>query len=119
MEVIIKRKCRKHGVVKHYIRKDKGGGFRCSKCSSDAVSKRRRKLKLMAIEYLGGSCIICGYSKSVWALAFHHVHSKEFTIAHRGHTRSWKKLKAELDKCVLLCHNCHAEYHAGLITIPD
>lgn len=105
-------KAQKHGVVKHY--KSKEGYYRCSSCVIEGVTKRRRQKKLLAVEYLGGSCLICGYNKSVWALSFHHVRDKSFEIGD-GNSRSWEKIKAELDKCVLLCHNCHAEYHAGLI----
>ena len=46
------------------------------------------------------------------ALQFHHPNNdKEFGIAAEGFTRSWEKVKAELDKCILLCANCHAEAH--------
>jgi len=89
------------------------GRYRCLKCGVAAVQKRRRKLKLMAIEYKGGKCVKCGYSKSVYSLVFHHQDSaeKDFGISHKGYTRSWKKVKIELDKCDLLCTNCHGEEH--------
>ncbi len=50
------------------------------------------------------------------ALHFHHRNpaEKEFSLSVRGMTRSWDKYKAELDKCELLCANCHAETHAKL-----
>lgn len=40
---------------------------------------------------------------------------KEFTIS--GGTRSFESLKLELDKCVLLCANCHRELHSGKIIL--
>lgn len=87
----------------------------CSKrCLNNySVKKRRRKLKQMAIEYKGGKCEECGYNKSNYALTFHHKdpNEKEFGIGGKGETRSWESLKVELDKCVLLCANCHAEEH--------
>jgi len=79
-----------------------------------AVTARRKKLKKMAIEYKGGKCIFCGYHKCNDALDFHHLNSKEkeFGLSVRGLTRSWKKIKEELDKCILVCANCHRELHA-------
>ena len=85
-----------------------------------AVAKRRRKLRTMAIEYGGGECILCGYSKCVRALVFHHLDpsQKDFGLSIRGLTRSWEKMRAELDKCVLLCANCHSEVHDGITQLP-
>jgi GH18 family chitinase len=51
---------------------------------------------------------------SLDALSFHHEGEKEFGIGAKGYTRSWEKVKAELDECILVCSNCHAEIHAGL-----
>lgn len=76
------------------------------------VARRRRALKLMAVAYKGGKCAACGYGRCIEALTFHHVHGKDFGIAFKGYTRSWARVQAELDSCVLLCSNCHAETHA-------
>ncbi len=84
-----------------------------------AVAKRRRKVRLLAIEYGGGACQICGYKKCNRALSFHHKDptKKDFGLSAEGLTRSWEKTKIELDKCILVCANCHMEIHEGLITI--
>ena len=68
----------------------------------------------MAIEYKGGSCKRCGYNRCIEALEFHHNNSfgKDFSISAKGYTRGWAKVKEELDKCILLCANCHREVHA-------
>ncbi len=75
----------------------------------------RQRQKLKALEYKGSCCQICGYNRCVRSLVFHHLNEfeKEFGIS-TGATRSWKKVKIELDKCVLLCQNCHGEVHAGM-----
>ena len=86
-----------------------------------AVSKRRKKIKQMAVEYKGGKCESCGYNKCIDALDFHHVNEKEkeFGLSQSGLTRSWERTKKESDKCVLVCANCHREIHAGLLNISD
>lgn len=86
-----------------------------------AVAKRRRKVKTMAIEYKGGKCLLCGYNNFQGALELHHIEpeKKGFGIGHKGYTRSWEKVKAELDKCVLLCANCHREVGAGIKQLPE
>ncbi len=85
-----------------------------------AVAKRRKKIKTLAIEYKGGKCQICGYSKYQGALDLHHVRGKkEFGIGDKGYTRSWEKVKQELEKCILVCSNCHRELEAGITQLPE
>ncbi len=85
----------------------------------NAVAKRRRLVRKMAIEQKGGKCEICGYSKYVGALELHHIYGKkEFGISDKGYTRSWEKVREEIRKCVLLCANCHREVGGGLVSLP-
>jgi len=79
-----------------------------------AVDKRRKKLRTMAVEYKGGKCELCGYNKCAQALDFHHLDPKlkDFGISMDGLTRAWSRVKKELDKCIMLCANCHREVHA-------
>ena len=89
---------------------------RCKKCNVESVVRRRKKLKAMALEYKGGRCAKCDYDRCSAALEFHHEDPdfKEFGICESGNTRSWDAVKEELDKCVLLCSNCHREAHHGI-----
>lgn len=82
-----------------------------------AVAMRRKKLRLRAVTYKGGKCILCGYDRCIAALDFHHLDptQKEFGISMDGITRSWIRIQVELDKCVLVCSNCHREIHAGIL----
>ncbi len=85
-----------------------------------AVSDRRKKIRKMALEYKGGKCSLCSYNNCLKALEFHHLNSdsKDFGVAAKGYTRSWSVVKKELDKCVLLCANCHREVHEDLTQLP-
>lgn len=86
-----------------------------------AVTKRRKKLKEMAVIEKGGSCQLCGYTRCVTALEFHHINEgdKLFSLSVRGLTRSWSAIQKEIGKCVLVCANCHREIHAGLINLSN
>jgi len=84
-----------------------------------AVHKRRKKIRLMAVAYKGSKCQMCGYDNCIEALEFHHTDStkKDFGISSKGYTRSWKKVQEELDKCMMLCANCHREAHVKLAAL--
>jgi len=72
--------------------------------------EKRKKLKQSYVDYLGGCCVKCGYSKSLRALTFHHKKrsTKEFSLS-ESLDWSWQRIKNELDKCNLVCFNCHME----------
>lgn len=112
------KECKKHGLTE-YIFVNSEQKYRCIKCRSEAVQKRRDKTKQILIDYKGGKCEICGYNKCISALEFHHLNpqEKDFGIASKGYTRSIEINKKEVDKCILVCSNCHREIHEGLIKI--
>jgi predicted HNH restriction endonuclease len=91
----------------------------CKTCSNNMTVERQRNVKQKAVDYLGGKCSICDYNKYTGALEFHHIDpaEKDFTIAQLKLT-SFERIKTELDKCLLLCANCHREIHAGITEIP-
>ena len=82
-----------------------------------AVQKRRKKIKELAVEYKGGKCEKCGYNKCISALEFHHTNpeEKDFSLGDKGYCRAWESVKRELDKCIMVCANCHREIHEELI----
>ena len=94
----------------------KKSGHTTQKCNSCMVNARRIKLKDRMIEYKGGQCIHCGYCRSVQALEFHHRNpaTKKFVLS-GSHCRRWEIIKKELDKCDLVCSNCHREIGAGFL----
>lgn len=87
--------------------------------STQAVVAWRQRAKLRAVQYKGGRCQSCGYNKSVRALTFHHIDptQKDFNVS--SSTKAWSTIKSELDKCLLLCANCHAEVHDGLLNVSE
>lgn len=119
MDNVIIKECKKHGKTEFVLRND--GRYRCRKCSVESVQKRREKVKQMAVEYKGGKCEICGYNRCISALEFHHLDpdKKDFGIGAKGYTRSFDDVKKEVDKCILVCSNCHREIHAEIINIKD
>ena len=70
------------------------------------------RIKKKAIDYKGGHCSRCCYDKYYGALQFHHRNPEEKDVNWtKLRLRSWDKITEELDKCDLLCANCHAEVH--------
>jgi transposase len=110
-------RCRRHGLST-FKRRAKGG-YLCTKCRSEAVVRRRRKIKRILVAEAGGRCAVCGYERCIAALEFHHrdPSQKRFAPSQRGVTRSLEKAREEASKCVLLCGNCHAEVEAGLVAL--
>jgi transposase len=109
--------CPRHGAENHV--RDARGYFRCRVCRQQAVLRRRRLVKRTLVEEAGGCCRLCGYSRSIAGLHFHHVdpQKKEFGMAEGGMARSIARLRVEARKCILLCSNCHAEVEAGISSV--
>lgn len=78
----------------------------------DKILRYAKKLK--SINYKGGKCKICG-EENISMLVFHHINTteKEFSYSSMK-DRRWSILKNEIDKCDLLCQNCHRELHYNL-----
>ena len=95
----------------------KGRYGECRKCRNRYNKKSDKTNKFQAVIYLGGKCSCCGYDKYLCALDIHHIDPKDKDEKFRRHSGwSWERLKQELDKCILLCANCHRAFHAGFIT---
>lgn len=101
--------CISNGILKQYKNPDEE-----KKAKSQHVKKSRDKLKRVLVDYKGGCCSICGYNKCIKALEFHHLdpNTKDFTVGQKHF--SIEVMKSEVDKCVLLCANCHREVHEGV-----
>lgn len=104
-------KCNLLKSVDNFYKSTKRSSY-CKSCIVSNNLNRRRQSKQLAIEYKGGKCIKCGYNKCYAALEFHHLNpiekDKDYFNLKAGFTEA---LRIELDKCVLLCANCHREEH--------
>lgn len=81
---------------------------------NNAIMRKGRENKRKAIDYLGGKCADCGVTYPPYVYDFHHLdmNEKEYNpSALLSGTRNFEKAKPELDKCVLLCANCHRTRH--------
>jgi len=110
--------CRHHGETEFWL--DGRGVYRCKRCRSQAVTRRRRRVKEILVQEAGGACCLCGYSSNMRALHFHHLDpsNKRLEINAKGVSLSLERLRAEARKCVLLCSNCHAEVEDGVVSVP-
>lgn len=92
-------------------------GNKCFKCY---FYEREKLIQEKVSNLLGGfTCWMCGYNKTKKNICFHHVNESEklFGLTTRelvGY--SWEKVTKEIDKCILVCHNCHGEIHEGIIS---
>jgi transposase len=115
---VLTMSCPHHGETEFWL--DGRGCYRCKRCRSEAVTRRRRKVKAILVQEAGGACAVCGYAGNMRALHFHHLDpsSKRLGLSANGVSLSLETLRAEAQKCVLLCSNCHAEVEDGTASVP-
>ena len=99
-------------VVKSGKRVGKVNSY-CRQCMSNQSKERQRELKRKAVEFKGGFCEDCGKVYHQVVYDFHHKNpsEKDFTISEFKSLKWCKEIEKELDKCVLLCSNCHRLRH--------
>lgn len=91
----------------------------CRRCWNIRTVQRTKETTTRIREFMGGRCRICNFDKYPVALEMHHLdRSTKDRDFHHMRCWSWQRLLGEAEKCVLLCSNCHAAVHAGLVTVP-
>lgn len=100
----------------------------CYECMPKGLTKpqqtaRMRQMgKIKALKLLGGQCYLCGFHKYPSSLEFHHINEeeKDFNLSNKiqGFDLSEEVLQ-ELNKCIVLCSNCHRAYHAQELSEQD
>ena len=88
----------------------------CGMCHNQYNLQKGQEKRLFAIKTLGGKCVECGYGKYTGSLEIHHL-NPETKDKHFSSMRGWTKerILSEIKNCVLLCRNCHAEVHGGIL----
>ena len=111
-------KCIKCDIPKdesEFYIKDKKTGRKnkwCKECTLTFQKARWRDRKTKIVELMGGKCEKCGYDKNYAALDLHHTDpSTKKYLLREMIKKSWKIITQEIQKCELLCKNCHAEHH--------
>lgn len=104
--------CKTEKSIDDFYKNGKKSRSWCKSCLLDFQKDRWKSRKIAAVELMGGSCRNCGYDKCYAALEFHHEdpQTKEFNW-NKVCKKSWEIITKELQKCVLLCSNCHRELH--------
>lgn len=86
----------------------------CKTCEMDF--NRKKKFKVIQEAYGKPlQCVRCGYNKNYSALEFHHLDPKTKERGIRGTHAKLSNIKKEIEKCILLCSNCHREEHNPLM----
>lgn len=88
----------------------------CKKCQNDYVRRKQWEAKSRAVKYKGSCCDDCDNLYPDYIYDFHHLDpsQKNFNLSsNRLKKNDWDAIKLELDKCVMLCSNCHRTRHWG------
>jgi hypothetical protein len=83
--------------------------------NKDKINARQKQYYYMRKQWvddikLESGCLHCGYKEHACALEFHHEGNKDFDVAGRKN-RSWEAIIKEIEKCIILCSNCHRVEH--------
>lgn len=124
--------CKRCGVEKPLDDFPQKAGYRqktCKECYNKAQKEYREKNefyktdyqksrthanKMKAVEMFGNRCRDCNQSFPAYVYDFHHIfpHEKEIS-PNKLMSRTWDRVLVELNKCVMLCANCHRIRHHG------
>ena len=117
-------RCRRERAIEEfYARRDRNGVTPYCKACYQAIDRdRQQRIKAALVQTAGGKCTRCGYSRCLAALEFHHRDptQKDPSLFRNKHRRARidDAVRAELEKCDLVCSNCHRELHAEMQLPP-
>ena len=104
------KQCRNNQKRKAYVSNKRDDTYRTK--MADRSRKRNNAAKDEAVNYKGGKCVSCGQVYPSCVFDFHHVdpNTKEGNLRDLLR-KGFDAAREELDKCVLLCANCHRLHH--------
>lgn len=129
-------KCKLNKLENDFVFKSKIKGIRhtiCKVCQREYKKKyyeknkdshylrnKANKHKLIEIvkKEKEKGCLVC-HEKCNVCLDFHHLGDKKDNVSQLVNRGNLKRLMIEIDKCIVLCSNCHRKFHAGLIHIKQ
>lgn len=88
-------------------------------CFCCYFNKQKQRRLCQVEKFVGGfKCWCCGYDKCKRNIHFHHINEKDklFGLTTRELMLKWDRVISEIEKCVIVCGNCHGEIHEGLKT---
>ena len=106
-------KCHNDKPLSEFYKKEKGRHYaECRSCFKLRMYDRIDEISKFISENKGDACEVCGYNKCKAALEFHHNDpmQKEFNIS-SAWSYNMGRVKREIEKCILVCANCHREIH--------
>lgn len=114
-DFIVCTKCRQNKKPSSYyvnVNRPNGKQAECKDCQKDTNKKHAFEKKQRMVEYKGGKCARCNGVFHPFVYDFHHIDpsTKEKSLNSMRYL-SWDRIKEELDKCEILCANCHRLTH--------
>ena len=82
----------------------------------DPINLIRARNRVLMLKLVGAKCQECGYDRYLGNLSFHHIGEKSFSLDNGAFRNKIQGVIAEARKCVVYCHNCHGEFHGGVIS---
>lgn len=111
-EIRVCKICEKEKPLAEFIQSRGIKQRRCKECIYARGTQYKQKNKLKAIAYKGGKCVDCGYVGNPAVYEFHHLdESGKDREPNQLMGCKWENITKEIDKCVLLCANCHRIRH--------
>lgn len=107
--------CKEDKEYSEYTKdKNKKAGLRscCKVCDRSIKAESYEGRKWECFNYKGCKCEICGVIENADFYDFHHrvPEDKCFDVT-ASLMKKWELIRAEIDKCLMLCPNCHRKEH--------